>query len=980
MTIALKYTILAGDQINLIAANLQRCKGMTVAAITTANPSVVATQLSIGQVINIPDTSSGEVALRYTIQSGDYYSKIADDINSCTAVTTQNILDANPGVTPTNIQIGEVINIPVAEKQDIIAPITVKTEDGQTFTKQLDINTTTLDDLKGIIEEQFNIPKDLQSIGSATIAPFEGDTQTLADFQIDASGASLGVLSHGLASQKGETPTNFKMILYYPSWAVYGRQFFLPAIDYSMVTHLNYAFADIKADGEVYMPDNADEANFASLKDIKSKYPHLKTVLSIGGWTYSTNFSATAATAAGREKFASTAQQLMEDNDFDGIDIDWEFPVEGGVGGMVHAEEDGSNFTLLLQALRSAIGEEAILTMTASPRPLYHQYLEIDKIKSIVSWMNLMSYDYHGAWGNTENGVTNFNAPLYESSDDPTPLANKHDLTIDASVRSLLTLGLPAKQLVVGLSFYGRGYAGVEPGPNKNGLYQTYWKALPQGSWPDAKNQNSGVFDWWDLYDNYQGKDDWQEYYHAQSQAAWMYSPSKKIFIAYDNPRTVWSKCAYIASLQLGGAMAWDASSDRYNQLLYVANYALKQGGVDAAGGPIPSTSTAAAGTAWSDETTANNHSAPISAISFAFTADGIIGLKTEYGTTVSPWRGSSKGRITRMIIPADRYITQFDIATESTGVTFKAIRIRFDNGTAFSIGMTDGVEPQYNVGTCASFLFYLSGKSTDEQLTELSCEFRSIPNQSPAPLHPLEDAEETSLPYQVAQAKSSYLNNYSGEVSGAALDEISGSLAAYDSPHFSFTVGSADCHYHTISDEGVGYDMGLQFESVHAQLVVGDPNDPTITIAYDGPVLSYGLEEEATFKNGQATVKLGTALAGVDMSAGKNGFTLDSSFGDVGETFEISPSQIKIGITEDGITEGLEINKNGIGVYFGIGGFTIDITVINIKALKSLEKDYVEIGKYLWKMAPVVFNAVAKGFGIVVKGVGDLFKSLFKF
>ena len=109
-------------------------------------------------------------------------------------------------------------------------------------------------------------------------------------------------------------------------------------------------------------------------------------------------------------------------------------------------------------------------------------------------------------------------------------------------------------------------------------------------------------------------------------------------------------------------------------------------------------------------------------------------------------------------------------------------------------------------------------------------------------------------------------------------------------------------------------------------------------------------------------------------MSAGKNGFTLDSSFGDVWETFEVSPRQIKVGTTEDGVTEGLEINKNGIG------GFTIDITVINIKTLKSLETDYIDIGKYLWKMAPVVFNAVAKGFGIVVKGVGDLFKSLFKF
>lgn len=965
------YTIVSGDTFKKIAIGIQSCKGLTTAHVIDANPNVDPATLAIGQVINIPNTTHGTVALHYTIRSGDYFSLIVDNINKTVGITADDIQRANPSVKPETLQIGQVINIPFF-KPTVMASITVKTDDGQSTTWELDINSTTLADLKNKIQEQFKIPADLQSIGSATLAPFEGNTQTLNEFQIDASGASLGVLSHGLPVQDDKTAEDYKVILYYPSWGIYARQYFLPAIDYSMVTHLNYAFANLKFDGTVFMPDpNGDAANFKSLKDIKAKYPKLKTMLSIGGWSYSENFSAVAASANKREKFVSSAISIMKANDFDGLDIDWEFPGEGG-DGIPHSLDDKTNFTLLLQDLRAGLGSAGLLTVTIPPRPSYHQNFEFDKIKDIVDWASLMSYDYHGQWKDPADTVTNFNAPVYQSSADPNEAAAKHDLNIDASIRSILTLGLPAKQLVLGLSFYGRGYSGVAPGPDGNGLYQP-WESIPHGTW-----DGSGVFDWWDIYDNYLGKSDWQQYYHAQSQAAWLYSPSRKQFICYDDPRTIWSKCAYIVSHQIGGAMAWDASSDRYNQLLYVANHALREGGIEATGGPIPHIETENPGVAWSDKDIANHHSAPISAIDFAFTKDGIIGLRTFYGNDASPWRGSNKGTISRMSIPADRYITQFDILTAPEEVTFKAIRVTFDNGTAFSIGMAEGSTPQYSVGACGSFLFYMTGKSTENQLTELSFEFRSVPNKKLEEFYPLENQPTDSIIYQVAQAKNYYMNQYQGSVSAEAIKDMPNAGAWYDSPHFSFEVGSADCHYNVLTDGGIGYSMGLQFESVHAQLKIGDPNDPAITIDYDGPALSYGLTEEVTFKNGQAEVKVGSALAGVDMSVGKNGFKLDSSFGDVGETFEVDKNHIKVGITEGGFTEGLEINKNGIGFYFGIGGFTIHINVLNIKVLKALAEDYIELGKYLWHMAPIVFKAIASAFVKAVQAIADFFKSLF--
>src|SRR5687767_14631004 len=190
----------------------------------------------------------------------------------------------------------------------------------------------------------------------------------------------LAVLSIGLASvspltsaAQFATPVTAspdRVVGYLASWAVGTRGTVIANLPARQLSHIFYAFADIASDGSVTLGNRCVDVgacggraplparaggNFGDLLRLKDRYPHLKVAISIGGWGGSARFSDAALTDAARRKFATSAVDLFIrrwPGLFDGIDIDWEFPVQGGLKGNVERPADRENFTLLLAEVR----------------------------------------------------------------------------------------------------------------------------------------------------------------------------------------------------------------------------------------------------------------------------------------------------------------------------------------------------------------------------------------------------------------------------------------------------------------------------------------------------------------------------------------------------------------------------------------------------------------------------------------------------
>jgi len=205
---------------------------------------------------------------------------------------------------------------------------------------------------------------------------------------------------------------SFKVIGYLPSW-----QGDVNAVQYSKLTHVNYAFLTPTNTGGLNPLDNLSK--FTSL--VSNAHSHnVKVMISVGGGGGGDAFNPIVANAGYRTTFVNNMVNFCNQYNVDGVDIDWEFPSAG---------TETSNFYLLLQELSTAMHNSGRLCTIASIS-VGATYVT-NNMFSILDWINIMDYDDN-----------NFQHSTYQSAVDCLSYwANR---------------GLPAAKTILGVPFYAR--------------------------------------------------------------------------------------------------------------------------------------------------------------------------------------------------------------------------------------------------------------------------------------------------------------------------------------------------------------------------------------------------------------------------------------------------------------------------------------------------------------------------------------------
>lgn len=359
----------------------------------------------------------------------------------------------------------------------------------------------------------------------------------------------------------------YKIISYLPGWQsqkdLEKAAEVLPQLTYGMLS-----FLEVKPDGTAFVSAKAAPgAAFwhKAIIEARKKNPDLKCQWVIGGWDGTRNIAKVAQTEEGRNRLAITATAIMQSYSCNGLDLDWEHPVTGGDFVADASEADRGNYILLLKALRAELerqgkADKQTYVLTAA-WPVVNGgwvlsgYDPAGSAKEL-DWLNLMAYDYYGGWGNRSG----LQAQLYGHPKDP----DGKVLSIDLGIKYLIEKGFKAEQLVLGVPFYYRAQAEVEPGPLGDGLLQpAKGHGLKQYAEP-------GAGPYYVVTRDLLGKPGWKAFRSKEAgDAPYLYNAKTREFVSYDDPRSLTVKMEYVKANGLSGVMIWELTQDDAKHSLF---------------------------------------------------------------------------------------------------------------------------------------------------------------------------------------------------------------------------------------------------------------------------------------------------------------------------------------------------------------------------------------------------------------------------
>jgi chitinase len=328
-----------------------------------------------------------------------------------------------------------------------------------------------------------------------------------------------------LPSSVGRAAESEKVLLGY----VHG----MPAdINYDLYTHLCHAFVVAEKDGKLIPRDNVPNRQLTT----DAHQANVKVLLSLGGWGWDANFAAMSLDPAAEDRYVDTVMKLVDDFDYDGIDLDWEYPdtnIE-----IVGFERLTRMFRKRLDALEKKKDRPMLVTMAAAAHPRTLEWLSNEFLLETMDWVNVMTYDYYGSWAT----IAGHHSPLFASS--RMPSAEKHSTA--STMKYLLDRKLPPDHIALGIPLYGRAFRVDEPYAHLAGA-------------PKPRRESYSYKDIAPLLT----AAEWTRQWDDETKNPWLLARDGSEIVGYDDTESVAIKTRWAVEQGLRGVFFWQVDADR---------------------------------------------------------------------------------------------------------------------------------------------------------------------------------------------------------------------------------------------------------------------------------------------------------------------------------------------------------------------------------------------------------------------------------